>query len=174
MEISSGNVKELDALFSQLPGSDIFFYMRYVYDINKNIKGSVLEWLVHKINIPQFLEKFTERYYWTNITPNLKLLGLIYYHYPDTIKSFLNDNPMAFFNLTQLPIVFYVQCQLGNIFNYPEMIKKKATGFTKVKYNEENMDILAVILSKREEKIGKKTTKKMAQEIITKLKNNLK
>lgn len=81
---------------------------------------------------------------------------------------------MAFFNLTQLPIVFYVQCQLGNIFNYPEMIKKKATGFTKVKYNEENMDILAVILSKREEKIGKKTTKKMAQEIITKLKNNLK
>lgn len=170
--VVKGNLKQLEQLFPTLP-EDISKYIIYVlysiYHISKNIKTEILEWLVHKLNIADFLNTIRNGY---NKNPIVaKLFGLVYYYYPDAVKSYFSVNPMKFFNVTGLPIYFYLGCRLSPIFNYPATIKKQMAKINKIRYNPEDLDILIKTLEAYpNEKIGRKSAPQIAQTIIKKIK----
>lgn len=169
-----GNVIELEDLFPELPtpiNRSIPFFLSSISNIEKKISEKVLVWLVHKINIPLFLDGLQNWYLDNPLI--VKFFALVYYYYPEQIRQYLSIWRARFFNLTIIPFYFYTRIKLGLLFDLADLneIRTKVSNFAKVNYNPESVNILInVLLQNPNLDITKTITAAVAaQKLITKL-----
>lgn len=163
-----GRLQELEQTFPELPphiSQHIVHILREIYQIEKNIKPEVLYWLAYKIN-PQVFLLTLHPWYLENPLVS-KMFALVYYLYPEIVRTDLKNRPTYLFNLTRLPIYFYVSCKLNP--PTPDGIKGQVGKFFRTNYNPENVNILANTLNTMGDvKIGMRKASQIAKTIIKK------